>query len=122
MSLGKGIDGIESMISKAKNVEQKMIDAKQRGLMIAGLHVLGVSNKQAPIEIGELIRTGKVSQDEAQTAISYDTDYAVVQHEDISMKHDAGRNAKFLELALNSEREAILQIVASAMKQEVGLE
>jgi hypothetical protein len=45
----------------------------------------------------------------------------VVQHEDMSMKHDAGRNAKFLELAINSEREAVLQIVASTMKQEAGL-
>jgi hypothetical protein len=121
MSLGKGIDGIKSIVAKSKELEQRVAKAKQRALMVAGMHVLGVSNKQAPIETGELIRTGKVSQDETKTAISYDTDYAVVQHEDMSMKHDAGRNAKFLELAINSEREAVLQIVASTMKQEAGL-
>ena len=35
-------------------------------------------------------------------AVSYDTPYAIRQHEDLSYKHDAGRKAKYLEDPLNA--------------------
>jgi hypothetical protein len=89
-----------------------------RGLLVAGQHVLRVSNAQTPHEEGDLIRSGGVSQDESNglTAISYDTDYAVRQHEDMSLHHDSGRNAKFLERAMASEAADVLQVVSNAMK------
>ena len=96
----------------------RVMDARKRGLWVAGEHVLGVSNAQAPIEEGDLIRSGGVSQDGAtgRTAISYDTPYAVRQHEDMTLNHDAGRNAKFLERAVQSEHGKIVQIVAAEVR------
>lgn len=97
--------------------KRRVDDAGRKGLYAAGEHVLGVSNRQAPIEEGDLIRSGGVSQDDAgQTAISYDTPYAVRQHEDMSLKHDAGRNAKFLEKALASEAPKITELIAAALR------
>lgn len=124
MSMGRGLDGLSGIVGKLRETQERAKSAKLEGLMVAGLHVLGVSNAKAPIETGELIRSGQVSQDESTglTAISYDTDYAVVQHEDMSMNHDDGREAKFLESSLNSESDAVLQIIATSVKRGVGLE
>lgn len=99
------------------DVTRKIVEARARGLFVAGEHILGVSNQQVPLEEGDLARSGAVSQDETtgRTAISYDTDYAVRQHEDMALKHDAGRNAKFLERAMNSEQQRALTIVATAL-------
>lgn len=60
------------------------------------------SNRIAPIEEGTLIRSGQVSRDDraGKVAVSYDTPYAVVQHEDTQLRHDQGRQAKFLEDAM----------------------
>lgn len=112
---GPIIDGARGAIAR-KN------EGKLQGLRIGGEHVLGVSNEQVPHEDGDLERSGAVSQDEATglTAISYDTDYAVVQHE-VPMQHDAGRTDHFLMNALVSEREQVLAIVRNAIKQKMGL-
>lgn len=120
----RGLDGLSGIVGKLRKVQEAGKDARNEGLMVAGLHVLAVSNAKAPIETGELIRSGQVSQDEGTglTAISYDTDYAVVQHEDMSMNHDDGREAKFLESSLNSESDAVLQIIATSVKRGAGLE
>lgn len=92
------------------------------GLWAAGEHVLGVSNAQVPFEEGDLAASAAVSQDgtTGATAISYDTPYAVRQHEDLSMQHDAGRNAKYLENALQSESATVTAIVLNALKGRLG--
>lgn len=112
--------GIEmgAVLARIKSASVALIDGIGEGLLVGGEHVLGVSNAQAPLEDGDMIRTGAVSQDPAtkRTAISYDTPYAVKQHEDMSLQHDAGRNAKFLERAIASEAGTVLQIVATRAK------
>lgn len=105
------------MSQVSKNLDaavEKIIDAAKRGMLVAGEHVLGVSNSQVPLEEGDLARSGAVSQDgrSGRTAISYDTPYAARQHEEIGWRHDPGRNAKYLENAVNSERATALRIVA----------
>lgn len=106
------------MLATLVAAQKRVTDAGKRGLLTAGEHILGVSNDQVPHEEGDLERSGAVSQDDStgRTAISYDTDYAVRQHEDMTLQHDSGRNAKFLENALNAERDTAAQIIATAMK------
>lgn len=105
-------------LANLKTAAVKIVDGVGEGLLVGGEHVLGVSNQQVPLEEGDLARSGAVSQDGAtkRTAISYDTPYAVRQHEDMALKHDAGRNAKFLERAIASEADKVLQIVAVRAK------
>lgn len=107
-----------AFLARLKAATVALIDGIGDGLLVGGEHVLGVSNAQAPIEDGDMIRTGAVSQDGAtkRTAISYDTPYAPRQHEDMSLQHDAGRNAKFLERAMMSERDKVIQIIATTAK------
>lgn len=92
-----------------------------RGLGLAAEHILQVSNRRVPIEEGTLERSGVASVDEAKLrgAVSYDTPYAVKQHEDMTLAHDAGRTAKYLENALDSERRKVGEIVAKEVRREL---
>ena len=109
--------------NKIPQVQAAVKAALMRGLVMAGEHILNVSNAQVPHEEGDLERSGVVSSSspsEQTVAISYDTPYAVRQHEDLSLKHDAGRNAKFLSNACNSEAKTAGRIIARAVKGVVG--
>lgn len=95
-----------------------------KGLFFGGSHVLTTSNKQVPHEEGDFERGGVVSigdENDLRAAVSYqDTAFkgqAEILHEDMDMHHDEGRNAKFLENAMNSERDVVGQIVANMVKE-----
>lgn len=98
-----------------------------RGLELAGQHVLGVSNSQVPHELGDLERDGaaSVDPDTLTSAVSYGRNpetakYAVPQHERMDYVHDAGRNAKYLENAFNSERQVAAQIITEQTRRGMG--
>ncbi|GAA0638251.1 hypothetical protein GCM10010174_70130 [Kutzneria viridogrisea] len=94
-------------------------EAAVKGLALAAEHVLQVSRTEVPLEEGTLERSGVASVDEAnlRAAISYDTPYAVRQHEDMSLRHDEGRKAKYLEGPLHSEAETVQEIVAAQIRR-----
>ncbi len=73
------------------------------------------SSREAPIEEGTLVRSAHVSVDQPNgvVQISYDTPYAIVQHEDQSLRHDDGRKAKYLE-------DPMVQQVAPVAEQFIG--
>lgn len=96
------------------------IAGAEQGLLLGAEHVLGVSRDQVPIEESTLGRSGKASQEGLRAAVSYDTPYAVVQHEDMTLAHDPGRTAKYLEKALNSERAVVGKIIATAVARRIG--
>jgi hypothetical protein len=92
-----------------------------RGLRLASEHVLQVSRSRVPIEEGTLERSGTASVDEAQLrgAVSYDTPYAVRQHEDLTMRHDSGRQAKYLETSMNEQKDTVGRIIAREIRREL---
>lgn len=91
------------------------------GLKLAGEHVLQLSRQKVPLEEGTLERSGEVSDDGALTvAVSYDTPYAVRQHEDMTLRHAAGRSAKYLETAMGEGRAEAAQIVAATAQRKAG--
>lgn len=107
-----------SINPKAKDI---LNGSANRGVALAAEHILGESNKKAPIEESTLIRSGTVSTDPGAftAAVSYDTPYAVKQHEDMSLRHDQGRTAKYLEGAMNSEVQAAAEIIRATIAGEL---
>ncbi|MFJ3867908.1 hypothetical protein [Streptomyces nigra] len=95
--------------------------AAVRGVRLGAEHLLQVSNTRVPIEEGTLERSGVVSVDEGEVtaAVSYDTPYAVRQHEELDYRHDAGRTAKFLERSLHEENGTITEIIAAQVRRAV---
>lgn len=90
-----------------------------RGLLKAVEYVLQEANTEVPIEEGTLQRSGVASVDEQalRGAVSYDTPYAVRQHEDMTLSHDSGRKAKYLERAFNRTRTEQAQIIADEIRK-----
>lgn len=62
-------------------------------------HLAAVSKEQVPLDQGPLKNSCyvDVNEDGSQGTVSYDTPYAVVQHENMQFQHQRGRKAKYLE-------------------------
>jgi hypothetical protein len=88
-----------------------------QGLTLASEHLLQVSRGRVPLEEGTLERSGVASVDEAtkRAAVSYDTSYAVRQHEDLALRHDGGRTAKYLEIPTHTEGKVMLDLIHRAV-------
>lgn len=91
--------------------------AKALGEFAEGL--LTMANSKVPIEEGTLERSGDTDLDRKalKATISYDTPYAVRQHEDTRLRHDAGREAKWLEHTLKSNSSKLGPFVADRIKR-----
>ncbi|WP_101788649.1 hypothetical protein [Nonomuraea indica] len=102
----------------------KQIKARERAGAVRGLrkavnHLHDVSTAVAPIEESTLINSAVPSVDAANLrgAVSYDTVYAVRQHEELTWRHDPGRQAKYLEEPLNTESQTMLALVAAQIRR-----
>lgn len=91
------------------------------GARLAAEHLLSVSDRLVPIEEGTLSRSGATSARStpggAVAAVSYGTPYAVPQHERLDYRHDPGRQAKYLESPMSTERATMARIVAQALRE-----
>ncbi|TGB14420.1 minor capsid protein [Streptomyces sp. MZ04] len=92
-----------------------------RGLRLAAEHVLEVSRRRVPIEEATLERSGTATVDETAltAAVSYDTPYAVRQHEEMTYRHDVGRTAKYLEVPMTEEADAVTAIIAAQVRRSL---
>lgn len=90
-----------------------------KGLADAAEFLLDESTRVAPIEEGTLIRSATATVDPAklEAVVSYDTPYAVRQHEDLDARHDPGRQAKYLEEPLRSRANTILKLIAEPIRK-----
>ncbi|MEU8035709.1 hypothetical protein [Streptosporangium sp. NPDC049078] len=102
-------------------LDKQMQESAVRGLQKAMEHVLQVSREEVPHEEGTLERSGTASVDPATLtgAVSYDTPYAVRQHEDLTLKHDEGRKAKYLEDPWDAEAGTVQEIVAAEIRRSL---
>lgn len=95
-------------------------DAIDFALLQGMEHILAESNKIVPHEFGELERTGEAQVQNGKGTVSYESVYAVPQHENLTYKHSPGRKAKFLEIAATETKNEVAEIVAYVLKQGLG--
>ncbi|MFB7617826.1 hypothetical protein [Kitasatospora sp. NPDC056181] len=90
-----------------------------RGLETALEHLLAASRRRVPLDEATLERSGTTSIDHAalEGTVSYDTVYAVRQHEELTWRHLPGRTAKYLEGPLDEERPVMLALIAAAIRR-----
>ena len=113
-----------SLTSKVKWNGAQLQDAAmrgaQRGLYLWAEHVLEESGRLVPHQEGTLERSGvahKPRAGELQAAVSYDTPYAVRQHEETTYRHPHGRQAKYLETAVNQSQRVGLELVGREIRK-----
>ena len=90
----------------------------RRGTWAALDYLAARSKEQVPLDKGPLKNSCyvDVEPDGSAGTVSYDTPYAVVQHETLWYQHQRGRKAKYLEDPCNDPK--ITAQMALLMKQE----
>lgn len=96
-------------------VKRGVTSESERALFEAGSHVLEEAGKTIPYQEGTLLASGEVQADSKEAVISYDTPYAVAQHEDVTFRHAKGRRAKWLELTIRERIDAINRILSDGV-------
>lgn len=99
-----------------------------KGLLEGAQHVLERSQELVPVasseyaNAGVLQASGVVSIDEGalRAAVSYGPWFSVPVHERMELHHEDGRTSKYLETPLNSESGKVWELVAAAIKAEIG--
>lgn len=109
-----------SIHAHLEQARQAGLAGAEDGIRVGVEHVLKVSRDQVPHEEGTLERSGRATTEGLVGAVSYNTPYAVAQHEDLTFAHDPGRRAKYLENAFNSERGTVARLIAVAIRRKVG--
>lgn len=98
-------------------------EGAKKGMALAVEHVLTEANKHVPHDEGTLERSGRTGVQTTaggvRGVVSYDTPYAVRQHEDMSLNHHGKGESKWLENTLAAERETVAQILATAIGREL---
>lgn len=94
-----------------------------RGVNRAAERLRSLSVEQTPVQDAILRGSAQVTpavQSDVRAIVSFDTPYAVKQHEELGYRHPQGGNAKYLERPLR-EREAELRgIIAAELRRAHG--
>ena len=108
-----------------KAVERAVREAAARGIQRWAEYVLEQARRQVPRDEGTLERSGsvvppRISPDDLAAAVVFDTSYAVVQHEDMTLIHPGGRKAKYLEDPINDSQEIGPKLVQKQIRKALG--
>lgn len=105
-------------------INQVTKSGSKKGTWMALDHLASVSKDQVPLDQGPLKNSCyvDVNDDGSEGTVSYDTPYAVVQHENTSFNHQRGRKAKYLEDPVNdsSVQNEMLQLAQQGFSSEMG--
>lgn len=105
-------------------VVENITKGGERGVRLSVEHLLTEANKTVPHDEGTLERSGDTgvqnTSGHVRGSVSYDTPYAVRQHEDLSLHHDGKGQAKWLENTLAAEAKTVGKMIQQAIASEVG--
>ncbi len=89
----------------------------------AGAEVLlAASQPLVPVDTGELLASGRVVDDGESAKVVYDAvapdgyPYGIRQHEDLTLNHPNGGQAKFLEAPMHSHGAEVLAAEAAILR------
>lgn len=101
---------------------RRVREAAADGLADATEFLLDEANRTIPHEEGILEGSGDVDVDRDALVgqVTYDGPHAVRQHEDLSLRHDPGRRAKWLEHAFKERGAEALAHVGARMRGDLG--
>lgn len=82
-------------------------------------HILTEAIDETPIDTGTLRRSGTVTEAPSEDAvyISFNTPYAIKQHEDLTLNHPNGGKPKYLEDPFNRNKDKVINLVDNRIKE-----
>jgi hypothetical protein len=116
--------GIKRLQMRFQGATQKVGAEAFDALSEIGKDLLGKSNAIVPIEDNDLRDSGfyDVREDAAgpYLVVGYDTEYALIQHENLDYRHDPGRQAKYLEQPMNENWPRYAELLKSTTMRALG--
>jgi hypothetical protein len=76
------------------------------------------SKMQAPVDTWAMYNSAKVDSKDLQATVSYDTEYAIYVHENLTNRHTTG-SSKFLEKPLDENKYKYVNKMAETIKQKI---
>lgn len=120
--MSKGMS-IRVSLNKAK-IKSTVNQCTKKGTWSALDHLAAVSKQQVPLDQGPLKNSCyvDVAEDGNSGTVSYDTPYAVVQHENTQYQHQRGRKAKYLEDPANDSavQHEMRELIKRAYEEQMG--
>lgn len=101
-----------------KPILSELEKATQDGMRKGGREMLKRARELAPVDDGDLRRSGKVVVDDLSMSVRFTAPHAVFQHEHLDWEHEDGGGAKFLEIA--SDEIDLSEFVAAAVEEALG--
>lgn len=90
----------------------------RRGLIRAAEAILEDSQRRVPYRTRELMESGAVVPvSDLDVAVTYTDSKAVAAHENMDDRYGHGREAKFLENAINEKRQVAATLIAQEIKK-----
>lgn len=99
----------------ARRIEQGKTSAARRGADLLRDEAV----QRTPLETGTLRNSAKVTAADGVGAVSFNTPYAVRQHEELGYTHHDGQ-AKYLETAMIDNQTQIRDAIADHLKRIIG--
>lgn len=122
--------GLEEILGKLSAVPAQALRAAGGSLYRQGEAIMARSKQDfVPVDLGVLRDSGYVAMPQydgqgVTVEIGFGgaaADYAVVQHEDVSLHHPNGGEAKYLEKPLLEHAQHLVADVAADVRAELGL-
>ena len=103
-----------------RELERRVRRGAAAGLNHFGERVLSQANVYVPLDEGTLMQSGHVleadpREGQLRVQVRFGTVYAARQHEELTWKHDPGRQAKYLETPFKEEMIHLQELVQAAV-------
>lgn len=113
--------GLHFAIDRRAAVKGAIRDAAAEALRDAVEHLLTEANRTVPHDEGTLERSGNATVDTGRLrgCVSYDTPYAVRQHEDTRIRHPGKGRAKWLEHTFREQADQVGEFIADRIREAI---
>lgn len=114
---GIEINGFKEIYKNLGLLEDEIQKAALKGVRKLANNILAESQKLVPVDSGTLKESGVVSTNNKSNivTVSYNTPYARKQHEDNTLNHPKGGQAKYLERPFNEKKGELENFVGTSI-------
>jgi hypothetical protein len=96
------------------------IEAAAPAAVEAALQIgAAASAQQVPVDTGALLASQEIEAGPEGGSVSYNTDYAAVQHDRLTNHHPNGGNAKYLEIPWLASAVPMVEAAAAVLRKAI---
>lgn len=117
-----GLEQLEKSLHAKRDAYSR---GMKKGVILAALLVQGESQKIVPVDTGNLRASAGTRYvgngvDKHDAEVFYTAAYAIYVHEDLEARHQPGKTAQFIVIAMQKNRLKIVEIIKNAILLESG--